>query len=59
MPGVAAVERVSEKLYRLQLSSADEATEQLVARAARDGWGLFQLVPAQTSLEDVFVNLTQ
>ena len=59
IPGVTAVERVSEKLYRLQLSSADEATERLVARAAHDRWGLFQLVPAQTSLEDVFVNLTR
>jgi ABC-2 type transport system ATP-binding protein len=58
VPGVAAVERVAEKIYRLQLAR-DDATEELVARAARDKWGLYQLIPAQTSLEDVFVNLTR
>jgi ABC-2 type transport system ATP-binding protein len=59
IPGVAAIDRVGEKLYRLQLVNADGATDQLVMRAAQQRWGLFQLVPAQTSLEDVFVNLTQ
>ena len=59
MPGVKAVERVSEKVYRLQLDGDDEPAAQLVARAAEKNWGLFQLSPAQTSLEDVFVNLTK
>jgi ABC-2 type transport system ATP-binding protein len=57
-PGVIAVERVSEKLYRVQLASEAQGSAELVARAGQNGWGLFQLAPAQTSLEDVFVNLT-
>ena len=59
MPGVAAVEHVSDTLYRLQFDSALDPTEQLVERAVKDRWGLYQLAPAQTSLEDVFVHLTR
>jgi ABC-2 type transport system ATP-binding protein len=59
MPGVQAVERVNEKLYRLQLEGERDPTEQIVARSVEKNWGLFQLAPAQTSLEDVFVNLTR
>ena len=59
VPGVCAVERVDEKLYRLQLEGENDPTQALVARAAEKNWGLYQLAPAQTSLEDVFVNLTK
>jgi ABC-2 type transport system ATP-binding protein len=59
VPGVTAVERVDEKLYRLQLAPDCDPTEALVARATEKNWGLYQLAPAQTSLEDVFVNLTK
>ena len=31
----------------------------LVRRAVEESWGLFQLVPAQTSVEEVFVQLTK
>jgi ABC-2 type transport system ATP-binding protein len=58
VPGVTAVERASDKLYRLQFSADRDPTEQLVQRAVENNWGLYQLAPAQTSLEDVFVNLT-
>jgi ABC-2 type transport system ATP-binding protein len=59
VPGVTAVERVDEKLYRLQFGPDADPTEALVARASEKNWGLYQLAPAQTSLEDVFVNLTR
>jgi len=59
VPGVNTVERVDESHYRLQLTGECDPTEPLVARAVRDNWGLFHLAPAQTSLEDVFVNLTK
>ncbi|MGZ8156630.1 MAG: ABC transporter ATP-binding protein [Burkholderiales bacterium] len=59
VPGVTAVDRVEPHLYRVQLASDRDPTEQLVARCVEKNWGLFQLSPAQTSLEDVFVNLTQ
>jgi len=59
VPGVAAVERVSPNLYRLQLAADSDPTESLVARSVERNWGLHQLTPGQTSLEDVFVNLTR
>src|SRR5687767_1344487 len=59
IPGVAAVERVDDTLYRLQLEGEGDPTEALVARASEKNWGLYQLAPAQTSLEDMFVNLTR
>jgi ABC-2 type transport system ATP-binding protein len=57
--GVTAVERVSDKLFHLQLGTDRDPIEQLVARSVEKNWGLYQLAPAQTSLEDVFVNLTR
>ncbi len=59
VPGVTAVEHVGDKLYRLQLAADRDPTEQLVARSVQSNWGLYHLAPAQTSLEDVFVNLTR
>ncbi len=59
VPGVNTVERVDESHYRLQFAGDRDPTEPLVARAVRDNWGLFHLAPAQTSLEDVFENLTR
>ena len=59
LTGVDGVERVSENLYRLQLASDYEPAEALVATSVARNWGLYQLAPAQTSLEDVFVNLTR
>jgi ABC-2 type transport system ATP-binding protein len=59
LPGIAAVERASDRLYRLQLAADRDPTEQLVQRAVEKNWGLYHLAPAQTSLEDVFVNLTK
>jgi len=57
--GAATVERIGERLYRVQLSADGGAVERLAARAVEKNWGLFHLAPAQTSLEDVFVNLTR
>ena len=59
IPGVSALERVSDRLYRLQFAADRDPTEPLVARAVEKNWGLYQLAPAQTSLEDVFVDLTK
>ena len=59
LPGIAAVENAGEKMFRLQLAADGDPIEQLVARAVEKNWGLFHLSPAQTSLEDVFVNLTR
>jgi ABC-2 type transport system ATP-binding protein len=58
-PGVAAVEPAGDNLYRLQLAADADPTERLVAASVSGNWGLYHLAPAQTSLEDVFVQLTQ
>jgi gliding motility-associated transport system ATP-binding protein len=58
LPGVAKAEAVEPQLFSIQFASAD-ATDALVKQAAARDWGLFLLKPAQTSLEDVFVNLTR
>jgi ABC-2 type transport system ATP-binding protein len=57
VPGVSAVERVDPHRFRVQFAERDP-TEALVTLSVQKNWGLFQLAPAQGSLEDVFVNLT-
>jgi ABC-2 type transport system ATP-binding protein len=59
IPGVAHAERVSENLFRVRVAPQSDPTERIVALAAQKQWGLRQIGPAQTSLEDVFVNLTR
>jgi ABC-2 type transport system ATP-binding protein len=56
--GVNAVESVDPHRFRLQFAEGDP-TEALVALSVQRNWGLFQLSPAQGSLEEVFVNLTK
>lgn len=57
--GVARIERVAPILYRVHLAPGADPAEDIARRAVESNWGLFQLAPAQSSLEDVFVNLTQ
>jgi ABC-2 type transport system ATP-binding protein len=59
VPGVAAAEGVEPTLFRIQFASGEDPGEALVRQSVARDWGLYQLKPAQTSLEDVFVNLTQ
>jgi ABC-2 type transport system ATP-binding protein len=59
LPGVVAAEGAGEMMYRLQLAEKIDPIEQIVARSVEKNWGLYHLAPAQTSLEDVFVNLTR
>lgn len=58
VPGVTDVESLSETLFRLRFST-NNPTEQLVKHSVEKGWGLYLLNPSETSLEDVFVQLTQ
>ena len=57
--GLAAAERLDEHLYRVQFQSHPEAVDTVVAECVARNWGLYQLAPAESSLEDVFVNLTR
>ena len=59
IPGAAAVEKIEPTLFRVQFAADGDPTDALVKAAAAGDWGLFQLKPAQTSLEDVFVHLTR
>ncbi|MBI2294189.1 MAG: ABC transporter ATP-binding protein, partial [Betaproteobacteria bacterium] len=57
--GVARAEAASETVFRVSFANGADPTDELVRRAVRESWGLYQLAPAQSSLEDVFVHLTQ
>ncbi|UCF75743.1 MAG: ABC transporter ATP-binding protein [Betaproteobacteria bacterium] len=59
VPGIAAVERTDETLFRVQVSLGADPTDALVSHAGAHDWGLYRIAPAQNSLEDVFVNLTR
>ncbi len=59
IPGVARVDADGEHIFRLSFDDKSDPTDALVRRAVEESWGLFQLVPAQTSVEEVFVQLTQ
>jgi len=59
IPGVARVEADGECSFRISFADQCDPTDALVRRAVEESWELFQLVPAQTSVEEVFVQLTQ
>lgn len=59
LPGIAAAEALSGTQFRLKFSDDTDPTDAIVKIAAERGWGLQQLTPAQASLEEVFVHLTQ
>ncbi len=56
--GVTEVEAVSADLVRIRFDDDANAAEAIVQVAVEQQWGLFQIAPDQTSLEDVFVQLT-
>jgi len=56
--GGASVDAVNAHLFRVHPSGAVDPTDDLVRASVERGWGLFQLQPAQASLEEVFVQLT-
>jgi len=58
IPGVIRVEAAGENLIRVHIAAGTDPTDHIVALAGEKHWGLHQIAPAQTHLEDVFVNLT-
>ena len=59
LPGIAAVEGIEPTLFRVQFAPGADPVESLVKQSVARDWGLYQLKPAQTSLEEVFINLTR
>lgn len=57
--GIVTAELVGENLFRVSVAAEADPTESIVALATQHQWGLRQIGPAQTSLEDVFVQLTR
>ena len=57
--GVAGVQAESAQIFRVSFTDKADPTDALVRLAVEKSWGLFQLVPAQTSVEEVFVQLTK
>ena len=58
LDGVDHAETLSDGRYRL-VFAADATPEALVASAVHNDWGLYELIPEQQSLEDLFIELTQ
>ncbi|MBZ4201094.1 MAG: ABC transporter ATP-binding protein [Methylotenera sp.] len=56
--GVEEAESVSDQLMRVRFAEGATPAEAIVQTAVAKGWGLYQIGPDQTSLEDVFVQLT-
>ena len=57
--GVARIEPAGDSLLRVSFADNADPTEALARQAVEKSWGLYRLAPAQSSLEDVFVQLTQ
>jgi ABC-2 type transport system ATP-binding protein len=57
--GVADVVATGEGRFRVHFAPGGDPSEALVSAAGANDWGLYQLTPAQSSLEDVFVHLTR
>jgi ABC-2 type transport system ATP-binding protein len=56
--GVVDVELAENNMMRIRIEEGAEPQEAIVKAAVKNGWGLYQIAPDQTSLEDVFIQLT-
>jgi len=57
--GVTHADALSAHVFRLSRDAARDPTEAIVGQAAARGWGLYEIGPAASRLEDVFVQLTR
>lgn len=56
--GVVEAEALASGMMRVRFEGDINPAESIVQAAVNQGWGLYQIAPDQTSLEDVFVQLT-
>jgi len=56
--GVKEAEALENGMMRVQFAEESAPAELIVQTAVQNQWGLYQIAPDQTSLEDVFVQLT-
>jgi ABC-2 type transport system ATP-binding protein len=59
LPGVNRVEALGPNQFVLGRDSDLDPTEALVERSVQEHWGLYELGPMESRLEDVFVQLTR
>lgn len=59
LPGVVSVQALEPGQFRLLHRDGEDPTDALVGASVREGWGLTHLSREGTTLEDVFVQLTQ
>ena len=59
LAGVKAAEALGGAHFRLFHEPAEDPTDLLVRTSVEQDWGLTELTPVETSLEEVFVQLTQ
>jgi ABC-2 type transport system ATP-binding protein len=57
--GVQAVDMPEPNRFRIQHAADNNPAEALVEKAVAGNWGLYELIPEQRSLEQVFVDLTR
>ena len=55
----ARAEKLRDGVFRVMSQPGQDPTDQLVRTCVEHDWGLFQLSPAQASVEEVFVHLTR
>lgn len=56
--GVTEAEITDNNMMRVRFADNEMPHEAIVQAAVKNKWGLYQIAPDQTSLEDVFVQLT-
>jgi ABC-2 type transport system ATP-binding protein len=59
LPGVTRVDALNEHAFRLSRDPQCDPTEAIVDRSVQERWGLYEIAPAHSRLEDVFVQLTR
>ena len=57
--GVSQVDKIDNTMYRVHFNHDYVPAEEIVITASKNKWGLFHIAPDVTSLEDIFVQLTQ
>ena len=59
IPGVTQVDAIDNTMCRIHFKEKYLPAEEIVALAVKNKWGLCHIAPDITSLEDIFVQLTQ
>ena len=59
LPGVTSVEPTSELAFTLSRDPHRDPTDAIVSQSVAENWGLYEIGPVHSRLEDVFMQLTR